>query len=189
VLVERTCSSTLGKSVSTLYGNGTVRRKETRNGATTLWLGELGGQELQGFRDRLAAAGSGEAGTYRDRGVGGDWIGRCRIALLRSNGETTEIDYGQMDVRSLALGALLQVIGDLEARATQQLNVEELPADYRPRPGDILRRRDGALFEVVRFTVDKRGVELSGTTMPLTVYVDETELRRQFAALVRRSSR
>lgn len=189
VLVERRCSSALGEAVGTLYGNGTVRRKETANGVTTLWLGELGPEELQGFRERLRGAESEDLDAFRERGVGGDWIGRCRVELRWASGARSTIAYGQMDAHSLALATLLHVLDDLEARATQRVNAEELPADYRPRPGDILRRRDGILFEVVRFTADQRGVELSGMSTPLTIYLDESELRRQFGALVQRSSR
>jgi hypothetical protein len=52
----------------------------------------------------------------------------------------------------------------------------------------VLRRADGALFEIRAFTADQLGVELVGVREPLTLYLPKGELRGEFVALERRRS-
>ena len=64
---------------------------------------------------------------------------------------------------------------------------DELPADYDPRPGDVVKRvGDGALFRVIAFTGDGKGVELRGVDLPLEVYVPRDQIRNNFTELVSR---
>ena len=75
------------------------------------------------------------------------------------------------------LGGKVQVVKD----------TDELPAGYEPRIGDVLKRvGDGALFRIVGFTSDKRGIELQGVDLPLEVYSPTDQVRQQFTALVSR---
>jgi hypothetical protein len=64
-----------------------------------------------------------------------------------------------------------------------------MPAGYEPRPGDVLRRHDGELYEVITLTADRQGVELQGVEQPLTLFVARSELVGEFVELVRRRAR
>ncbi|HEX2163262.1 MAG TPA: hypothetical protein VHM02_04885, partial [Thermoanaerobaculia bacterium] len=79
----------------------------------------------------------------------------------------------------------------LAARTAEGAAAGELPAGYRPRPGDVLRRADGVLFRVVRATAELEGMpggwELHGVVQPLAVYVVEADLPRAFVELVSRA--
>jgi hypothetical protein len=67
---------------------------------------------------------------------------------------------------------------------------DEIPADYQPEPGDVLKRAgDGALFRIVAFTLDKKGIELRGVILPLEMYVITDQLRQSFVALVSRDTK
>jgi hypothetical protein len=82
----------------------------------------------------------------------------------------------------------VRVAEDIGSRADPRSRDEQLPPGYEPRPGDVLRRVDGALFEIVSFTADNLGVELVGLREPLTLYLPKGELGREFVALERRRS-
>ena len=46
--------------------------------------------------------------------------------------------------------------------------------------------QDGVLFELVGFTGEGLGAELSATVQPLTIYVPRADIRMHFVRLVRR---
>jgi hypothetical protein len=45
----------------------------------------------------------------------------------------------------------------------------------------LVRRRDGAHFEVLGFTMEGNGVELQGIDLPITVIIRLDEVQREFA--------
>jgi len=52
----------------------------------------------------------------------------------------------------------------------------------------VLKRvGDGALFRIVAFTGDGKGVELRGVDLPLEVYVPRDQIRQSFTALASRA--
>ncbi|MEZ5314475.1 MAG: hypothetical protein R2862_13015 [Thermoanaerobaculia bacterium] len=68
---------------------------------------------------------------------------------------------------------------------SERAETSTLPADYTPRRGDVLLRRDGVAFEVVEFTAVGEGIELRGVVDPLTIYIAKSDLRNLFDRLER----
>jgi hypothetical protein len=189
VVVDLDCRSSLGRTRLTLFANGTVRRREETLGDRRMWLGELAPEEMAAYLARWraeSAAGEGWSSTgWPEEAVEGDWIERCTIEWrLALDEPTRRRGFSRLATLPLALARLLAVADDLRREADLEAHVENLPLDYSPRSGDVLRRVDGTLFRVVAKTDDKRGVELSGVTVPLTIYVLIEELRREFVAVV-----
>ena len=186
VLVDLQCSSLLGRSRLTWFANGTVRRKEETGGERRMWLGELGADEVAAYRARLRAeSAAAESWTWPDDPVEGDWVERCTLEWTPEDGQLARRHrFSRLATLPLALARLIAVTADLAREADLEARFESLPLDYVARPGDILRRVDGTLFRVVAWTDDKRGIELSGVTVPLTVYVLAEALRQEFVALV-----
>jgi hypothetical protein len=163
----------------------------------------------------LAAAGSGDAGSSDagsgDTGAGGRGEGRrdAEEVELGSGGvgvprpdqplgpgrpsgdrPATRFRYGHLDSLSLPLARVVALVDELAARVAAGAAAGRLPAGYRPRQGDVLRRADGVLFRVVRATeaFDELpgGWELQGVVQPLALYIFEADLPLEFVELVSR---
>ncbi len=188
VVLRYDCASEVGRREITLFGNGTVRvRDGLRQEEPALLLGELGPDELTGFRNRLREEDLSEVAARPAMGVDGPWIERCRLELDLGEGRPARaFDFGRYDSLPLALSRVVRVAEDLAGRVDPRWRAERLPPGYEPRPGDVLRRVDGALFEIKSFTADHLGVELVGLREPLTLYLPKGELGREFVALERR---
>lgn len=193
-LVRRDCSTRLGRNELTLFANGTIRLREWRDGKTDLFLAELGREEVGAYRRRFAAIDLSETPARGPSGVSGEWVERCELNLApeldlrtRSNDPALRtFHYGTLDTFDLGFSSILRIVDELQATAAGRATTNELPAGYKPRPGDVLARGDGVEFEVVGFTVLGDGVELRGLISPLTIYVSKADLPTQFVRLVRR---
>lgn len=183
--LRRDCSSELGRNEVTLFGNGTIRWREWRDGEQTMRLAELGRDETEGYLRRLEVY---DLSQIRDSpgGVAGAWMERCELALSLPGGPQRTFHYGRLDTHPLALADLLWIAEELAARAEAAPVAGGLPADYEPRYGDLLQRVDDLQFEVVGRTADGHGVELRGKVQPLSMYLTLDELRRQFVRIVHR---
>lgn len=151
-----------------------------------LVLHQLTPDELEDFLARLEQDRGPEAGDLSLRAPGGDWVESCRLVLELPDQPREEHEFGPYDSLSLALSRRLKVVRDLEARAREAAQLSRLPRGYEPRPGDVLERRDGVLFEIVRDTSDRVAWELQGVEQPLIVYVPKEGLRLEFVRLVSR---
>jgi hypothetical protein len=195
VILRYDCSSEVGRREITLFANGTVRvRDGLRKETPLMLLGELGPDEMNGFLNRLRGEDLSEVTAWPARGVEGPWIERCRLELDLGEqpGEPERparaFEFGRYDSLPLNLMRVVRVAEDIGGRADPRSRDEQLPPGYEPRPGDVLRRVDGALFEIASFTADGLGVELVGLREPLTLYLPKGELGREFVALERRRS-
>jgi hypothetical protein len=110
-------------------------------------------------------------------------VEHCTLRLDLDDRPHRLIAFSRYD--SLAL-PLSRVIAVADQMAKSTLEGSDLPVSYHAHPGDVLRRADGVLFEVVGFTADKLGVELQGVEQPLTLYVRPEDLPSLFEALVSR---
>lgn len=184
-----TCGNTLGRREVTLFANGTVRLREGEIGKEALGLFELKPEQLQGALHRIQEPDLSEV-EHRDKSVEGDWIDRCEL-LLQRPGESLRIyRFGRFDSLPLNLSHIVHVAEDLGGKVRDLKKTEdELPPDYEPRPGDVLRRSDGQLYRIITFTSDKRGVELEGVDTPITLIVLRDRMRREFVELVERPER
>lgn len=173
-------------------GAGTVPRSSTGAPAETqdkLTLHELTPDEHEAFLNRLRIDKAPEEGDLTVEGPGGAWVESCRLVLSLPE-EAREVHrFQRYDSLSLSLSRRLAVAEDLRALVEEISRLSRLPRGYEARVGDVLERRDGAQFEIVRETGDRGGWELQGLEQPLTVLIPKGALRQEFVALVSRRER
>jgi hypothetical protein len=185
VLVREDCSSTIGRREVTLFANGTVRLREGPPGQEAMKLGEVGAEDVAAFLRRISEQDLSETDARGDA-PGGAWVESCLLALDLPERDPLRFRYGRYASHSLALQVVLAVVRDIEAVAETSVRESDLPARYEPKPGDLLERTDGLRFEVISFTADGLGVELSSPDQPLTIYVPRDGFRRFFVRLLSR---
>lgn len=175
------CRSKIGRREVTLFANGTVRVRDGEPGKEALGLAELNVEELEGFVNRLR-----EIDLSREKplkGLEGDWIERCRLVVELPGAARHDLVVARYQAQSLTLSTLLRVVEDAAAKVTSLTDREQLPVDYEPKLGDILKRFDGVLYRVRGFTADKKAIELQGVKAPLTIFIARDALRKEFVAL------
>jgi hypothetical protein len=180
-LVDHRCVGELAEDDLTLFANGTVRLRGRVAEREEMLLAELEPSELDGFVNRLLDVDLYEAQSLRS-GITGEWISQCGLRLALPDREAEFYRYGRFDVLPHSLETIRQVLGELETLARVRAVHGELPKGYEPRLGDFVRRGDGELFEVVGFTSDGRGVELSGINQPITLYIARADFRSVFVS-------
>lgn len=189
-VVRYECANALGRREMTLFANGTVRLRDGEIGKESLGLSELGPRELDGYLNRLREVDLTHVGRL-DRGVEGSWIERCDLILHLPGEDVQVFHFGRYDTLPHDLSRVVRIAEELETKV-KDLKKEtdtQLPVDYDPRPGDVLRRTDGELYRIITFTMDKRGVELEGVRTPVTMFVLRDRIRREFVELVSRSGK
>jgi hypothetical protein len=185
-IVRYDCTTDTTRRELTLFANGTVRLREGWIGNEWMGLTELGPDELQAYLNRLAGEDLSES-PNPEKGVEGAWIERCELRLQLSGKPLKTYRFGHYDPLPLNLSRVVRIAQELVEKVPVTKDKDELPADYEPKPGDVLKRvGDGALFRVIAFTGDNKGVELRGVDLPLEVYVPRDHLRNNFTELVSR---
>jgi len=187
VVLREDCASELARREVTLFANGTIRLREGAPGEEHMALGEVAGRELRAYRNRLAEIDHADL-EVQSEGPVGDWVERCRLVLEPGSGTAFEISYGRYDSGSLALDGLRRIVEELVDLARQSVGSAEIPSGYVPRVGDRLERSDGAIFEIVSFTSDGKALEVRSDEPPLTLYIERSNVRREFVRLVPRQS-
>ncbi len=177
------CESPLGRREITLFGNGTLRRREGERGNERLGLAELSPEELEAAVARLRGEDLSEVRGLPSS-VDGEWVERCVLTLAVPGQTKRTFAVGRYDALPLQLSRVVRIAEDLGHGVTLVEGDARLPAGYAPVRRDRLRRIDGVVFEVVGFTDDGRGVELRGLHSPLTMYLAIADLRQLFVAKV-----
>jgi hypothetical protein len=187
-VVRYDCTTDSNRREVTLFANGTIRLRQGQIGNEWMGLTELGPDELQGFLNRFSGEDLSES-PNPEKGVEGAWIERCELRLQLPGKPLQTYHFGHYDPLALNLSRVVHIAEELVEKVPVVKNTDngELPADYDPQPGDVLKRvGDGALFQVVTLTSDGKGVELRGMDLPLELYVQKAEMRRHFTDLVSR---
>jgi hypothetical protein len=185
-IVRYDCTTDTTRREVTLFANGTVRLREGWIGNEWMGLTELGPDELQGFLNRLAGEDLSQS-RNPERGVEGAWIERCELRLRLSGKPLQTYRFGHYDPLPLNLSRVVSIAQELVEKVPITKDKDALPAGYDPRPGDVVKRvGDGALFRVIAFTGDGKGVELQGVDLPLQVFVPRDQIRNNFTELVSR---
>ena len=185
-LVRRECRAVIDTEDVTLFANGTVRLISKHDEERSVQLTELTPDEVQAFLRRIR-----EVDLSEEDPVGvtlqGDWVEQCELYLdVFKDEEPTRYRFGRYDSLSLPLSRVNRVADDLLETVKDRAPTTGLPYGYVPKPGDVLERVDGVLFEVIGLTGDKKGLELIGVEQPLTIYVLNEAIGQQFKALVKR---
>lgn len=179
------CANEVGHREVTLFRNGTIRLFDGPPGEELMGLAELSPDELTGALNRLQAEDLSEA-RHLQKGIDGPFIEQCELHLLLPDRQPEVYRFGRYDALPLNLSRVLRVAEDLEAKVDDLKDVEELPVSYVPREYDVLKRRDGHRYRIIRFTADNNGVELQGLDQPILLIVLKEEMRKEFVAIVSR---
>jgi hypothetical protein len=180
------CRTDTTRHEITFFGNGTLRVREGLIDREWMGLAELGSDEREGFLNRLAGEDLSES-RNPEKGVDGAWVETCDLRLQLPGKPVQTYRFGHYDPLSLNLSRVVHIAEELGAKVQVVKDVDELPAGYEPKPGDVLKRiGDGALFRIVAFTSDKRGLEMRGVDLPLEIYTPTDQVRQQFTSLVSR---
>ena len=112
------------------------------------------------------------APTNEDDWPEGAWIERCELRLQLPGKDLQTYHFGQYDPLPLNLSHVVRIAEELEKKVPVVKERDDLPANYEPRPGDVLKHAgDGNRFRVVSFTSDNKGVELEGIDQPVEMYI------------------
>lgn len=182
---RRECLTNDSRQDLTLFGNGTLRLRDGARDNQQMVLAELAPDEKAAIVRRIREEDLSGA-WRRDSGLRGVGVESCRLAIQFEGEEPIIFYYSRFQARSLALGRLVALADELVAMAVERTPGQRLPRDYVPEPGDILRRGDGVLFQVVAFTADGKGVELIGVDQPLLIYVEKGALYGEFSSVIRK---
>ncbi|HET9226081.1 MAG TPA: hypothetical protein VFR31_05410 [Thermoanaerobaculia bacterium] len=184
-VVRYGCANEVGHREVTLFRNGTVRLFDGPPGEELMGLAELSPDELTAFLNRLGAEDLSEA-RHMHKGIEGPFIEKCELHLQLPDQKPEVFRFGRYDALPLNLSRLLRVIEDIAAMVEDLKGVEELPVAYVPRVYDVLKRKDGQRYKIMRFTSDDKGVELLGIDQPIFLIVLREEMRKEFVALLSR---
>lgn len=180
------CRTDVSRRETTLFANGTIRLRKGQIGNEWMGLTELPPDKLEGFLNRLAAEDLSEVKSP-DKGPEGDWIERCELRLQLPGKALQTYQFGQYDPLPLNLSHVVRIAQELEKKVPVVKEKDDLPANYEPRVGDVLKHAgDGNRFRVVAFTNDNKGIELEGVDQPLEMYITKDKLRQKFTALLSR---
>lgn len=179
------CASSVGRREVVLFDDGMVRFKEGPPGREKMELVGLDPDRLTGFLARLRREDKPGWGDPSTDGPGGSWVERCRLQLSLPGEPLRVYSFRRYDALSLALSRLRALAEEI-TETTRGVEREGLPRDYQPRAGDVLERRDGVHFRLLRQTGDRGGFALQGIDQPLLVYVPKDSLHREFVRVVSR---
>ncbi len=185
-VIRRDCKNTVGHAEVTLFENGTLRLRQSLNEDERFELAELNPNQLQGFVNRIRDEDMSEVDPGGYPQMGGDLVEVCEIYLGLDRAKTTTYRFGRFDSLPLNLARLNGIIDDMLQYIEDNAPSMGLPPDYMPKRGDVLARADGALFEIVGLTSDKRGVELIGVDQPLVIFIALESIRGTFVSLEKR---
>jgi hypothetical protein len=186
-LLRERCAGGLATRDLTLFLNGTIRLREGTPGQEKLMLRELGHADVDRLIGDLGEIDLSETESSTDAPQGA-WTEHCVLTLALPARDPRTLEYGRLDTGTLNLDRLRRVVEYLVDQARLGAVSADFPPGYKPAVGDVVERDDGLVFAIVAFTSDGRGVELSGTETPLTLYVQRDELPRTFRRLLRRAA-
>jgi hypothetical protein len=180
------CRTDVAMRETTLFANGTIRLRKGQIGNEWMGLTELNRDKLQGFVNRLAGEDLAESKSP-DKGPEGPWIEHCELRLQLPGKDLQAYQFGQYDPLPLNLSHVVRIAQELEKKVPVVKERDDLPADYEPRRGDVLKHLgDGNRFRVMAFTADDRGIELEGIDQPIELYIPRDQIRKKFTALLSR---
>lgn len=180
VLLASDCRTETARREVTLFANGTIRIRTGRGATREMRLAELGRSELDAYVARLDEIEFDDLASSSP-GLEGDWVEDCRLVLDLPGGERRLFEYGPYDSIPLGWKHVLLIVDDLLEELETSRLADGRVRGYAPEPGDILlRRSDGARYEVLGMTLEGSGVELQGLDEPMTVFIQLDHLLEQF---------
>ncbi len=185
-LLHYTCASELSRRDITVFANGTVRLRQGPLDARELYLDELLPEELAAAIGQLRAIQKSAEAPAVQLPAGapsGEWVEACELRLALPGAPPATWATSAYDIPPLVITRLIHLAEDLAEFTRPPELAERLPADYRPRHGDVLVGAEGGRYRVMGLTSDELGVELIELGTPVMIVVPVAELADLFSAL------
>ena len=165
----------------TVFRDGTLVWKASRNGKDELKRETLSAAELHFYCEFFAKPEFWEIPKDRRTGLTGQLASSSAVTLARANGDRVTLRYDEFSTDTAASSALRSALEGLKG-----LFLSPLPPATRFHPdllspGTLLKRFDGAVFQVRRLEKEAGFVEIVGVSEPYSQFVKIEELRYQFA--------
>jgi hypothetical protein len=165
----------------TVFRDGTLVWKASRNGKDELKRETLSGAELQFYCEFFARPEIWTIPKDRRTGLTGQLASSSAVTLARPNGDRLTLRFDEFSTDTADSSSLRSALEGLKG-----LFLSPLPPATRFHPdllapGTLLKRFDGAVFQVRRLEKESGFVEIVGVTEPYSQFLKIEELRFQFA--------
>jgi hypothetical protein len=165
----------------TVFRDGTLVWKTSRNGKDELKRETLSAAELQFYCEFFARTELWAIPKDRRTGLTGQLASSSAVTLARSNGDRITLRFDEFSTDTADSSSLRSALEGLKG-----LFLSPLPpaTRFHPdllQPGTLLKRFDGAVFQVRRLEKESGFVEIVGVTEPYSQFIKIEELRFQFA--------
>ena len=165
----------------TLFRDGTLVWKTSRAGQDDVVKREtLSAAERQFYCEFFARPELGAIAADRRTGLTGQLAATSAVTLARPNGDRVTLRYDDFSTDTADSSSLRSALEGLKGLFLAPL----APATrFHPdllAPGTLLKRFDGAVFQVRRLEKETGFVEIAGVTEPYSQFVKIEELRFQF---------
>ncbi len=164
----------------TLFRDGALAWKTSRSGKDEVKREKLSSAELQFYCEFFARPDLWTIPADRRTGLTGDLASSSAVTLARENGDRKTIRFDELSTDTAESSALRSALEGLKG-----LFLSPLPpvTRFHPdllAPGTLLKRFDGAVFQVRRLEKESGFVEIVGVSEPYSQFVKIEELRFQF---------
>ncbi len=183
------CVSELSLEDVTFFGNGTLRLFERlgEQEERTMLLTELHLEEREALYQRVAELELEESQTFGD-GIDGEYLDQCILSRrLVGDPGPWMMRFHQLDSLSIGLQRGVDLAREIAGIVRDRAPFSGIPADYRPKVGDLLRKPRSGLYEIVGFARDTSGVEsvieLVGIEEPLRIWVPIAQIPEVFVSI------
>ncbi len=165
----------------TVFRNGTLVWKTSRKDKDEVKRDRLGEAELAFYCEFFARQDLWTIAPDRRTGLTGDLASSSAVTLARPNGDRRTIRFDEFSTDTAESSSLRSALEGLKGLFLSPLApVTRFHPDLL-QPGTLLRRFDGAVFQVRRLEKQSGFVELVGVTEPYSQFLKIEELRFQFA--------
>jgi hypothetical protein len=165
----------------TVFRDGTLVWKASRNGTDELKRETLSAAELQFYCEFFTRTEIWSIPKDRRTGLTGDLASSSAVTLARPNGDRITLRFDEFSTDTADSSSLRSALEGLKGLFLSPL----APATrFHPdllAPGTLLKRFDGAVFQVRRLEKESGFVEIVGVSEPYSQFVKIEELRFQFA--------
>jgi hypothetical protein len=172
--------STEGYDRLTLFRDGTLVWKTSRNGHDELKRKSLDADELRFYCDFFGREEFWSLPSDLRTGLTSDFASESAVTLTRPDGNRKKIRYDEFSADTTESASLRSALEGLKGLFLSQLAPASRFAPSLLVPGTLLRRFDGVVFRVRRLEKETGFVEVVGVNVPYSQFLKIEDLRFQF---------
>jgi hypothetical protein len=165
----------------TLFRDGTLVWKTSRGEKDEVKRESLSAAELQFYCEFFARSDLWTIAPDRRTGLTGQLASSSAVTLARPNGDRITLRFDEFSTDTAESSSLRSALEGLKGLFLSPLPpATRFHPDLLP-PGTLLKRFDGAVFQVRRLEKQSGFVEIVGVTEPYSQFLKIEELRFQFS--------